>query len=106
MELFENNQTTHIVRGIIPESQVFGKKFAEATPFVLQVGLSDMSQFGESGRLVPRPVFPYRLTFRPSGEISFTDFYVRHFTEDLVSIPRGTTLYNVCIGQTCGNWRN
>merc|ERR1711951_340679 len=35
------------------------------------------------------------LRFHPTGEIMFSDEYVRPFTEDLTSIPQGTTLYEI-----------
>ena len=36
------------------------------------------------------------LRFRPSGEVpSFPDEYVNDWLEDLMSVPAGTTLYQV-----------
>ena len=65
--------------------------------------------FGEDGKEVENPVFPYRLRFQvsqthlnqshlclqPTGEIDFSDEYVHEFTEDLKSIPADTILYNI-----------
>ena len=65
--------------------------------------------FGEDGKEVENPVFPYRLRFQvsqthlnqshlclqPTGEIDFSDEYVHEFTEDLKSIPADSVLYNI-----------
>jgi len=72
-----------------------GLKFSQATNNIQQVGLSDWSMYGEEGTMVSEPIFPYRLSFRPTGEFVFPDLYVHPFTEDLTSIPSGSTLYEV-----------
>ena len=33
--------------------------------------------------------------FKPSGEVSFPDEYVNDWIADLMSVPVGTTLYNI-----------
>jgi len=91
---FKNNFTNHIPPAgpsVIP----IAIKFSQATNNVQQVGLSDISNYGEDGTQVDDPKFPYRLRFQPTGEIIFPDEYVRPFTEDLVTIPAGSTLYEV-----------
>ena len=35
------------------------------------------------------------LRFKPTGEISFPDEYVNDWIEDLMSVPVGSTLYNI-----------
>merc|ERR1712158_174281 len=72
-----------------------GAKFYTATNNIRQVGVSDWAKYGEDGQEVGNPVFPYRLRFQPTGEISFPDEYVRPFTEDLKSIPRDSILYDI-----------
>jgi len=57
--------------------------------------VSNWAKYGEDGKEVANPVFPYRLRFQPTGEIDFSDEYVRPFTEDLKSIPVDTVLYNI-----------
>jgi|ERR1719318_202237 len=91
---FKNNFTNHIppVEGAALAIPI---KFSQATNNVQQVGLSDFSQSGEDGVLVADAKFPFRLRFKPTGEFSFSDSYVRPHTEDLVSIPRGSKLYEV-----------
>ena len=41
------------------------------------------------------PNFPYRLRFHPTGEIAFPDSFHEPFTGDLVTIPKGTKLYEI-----------
>eukprot|EP00091_Calanus_sinicus_P018456 TRINITY_DN4220_c0_g1_i2.p1 TRINITY_DN4220_c0_g1~~TRINITY_DN4220_c0_g1_i2.p1 ORF type:complete len:357 (-),score=107.20 TRINITY_DN4220_c0_g1_i2:86-1156(-) len=91
---FKNNFTNHIAPaglGLVP----IALKFSQATNNVQQVALSDFAQYGQTGTTVAEPNFPYMLTFQPTGEFTFPDNYVRPFTEDLTSIPSGSTLYKV-----------
>jgi len=70
-------------------------KFATATWNIAQVGVSDWAEKGEDG--VPRDNvnLPYKLVFRPTGEISFPDSYHGLFTDDLATIAEGSVLYNI-----------
>jgi hypothetical protein len=91
---FKNDFTNHIPAGgaaLLPLSL----KFAEATMYIQQVALSDWANYDEAGTPVDSPVFPYSLRFHPTGDIQFSDTYVRPHTEDLVTIPNGSTLYEV-----------
>merc|ERR1711973_129815 len=74
-----------------------GLKFSEATNYVMEVGLSDWGLYGEDGIQVADAdfKFPFMLRFKPTGEISFPDEYVNDWKDDLMSIPAGTTLYQV-----------
>merc|ERR1712142_1276069 len=91
---FKNDFTNHIGPGgldLVP----LEIKFSEATNYISEVALSDFGMYGESGVPVSDPKFPFMLRFHPTGELSFSDDYVRPFTEDLTSIPAGSTLYEV-----------
>jgi len=91
---FKNDFTNHIGPGgpaLIP----LEIKFSEATNYISEVALSDFGQYGEAGSQVADPQFPFMLRFHPTGDIVFSDEYVRPFTEDLTSIPQGSTLYEV-----------
>jgi len=91
---FQNDFTNHIGPGgldLVP----LEIKFSEATNYISEVALSDFGMYGESGVPVSDPKFPFMLRFHPTGELSFSDDYVRPFTEDLTSIPAGSTLYEV-----------
>jgi len=91
---FKHDFTNHIGPGGL-ELVPLEIKFSEATNYISEVALSDFGQHGESGTQVADPRFPFMLRFRPTGEFMFSDEYVRPFTEDLTSIPMGSTLYEV-----------
>lgn len=59
--------------------------------------MSDWGLYGEDGIQVADAdfKFPFMLRFKPTGEISFPDEYVNDWKDDLMSIPAGTTLYQV-----------
>jgi len=91
---FKNDFKNHVPPGS-PLLVPLELKFSEATKYVSQCGLSDWSFHGEDGEAVASPVFPYLLRFHPTGDIAFSDSYVRPVNEDLVTIPSGSTLYQV-----------
>lgn len=91
---FANDFSNHIPR-IGLAAFALAAKFATATRNIRQVGISDWGRYGDDGVEVDTPRFPYRLRFHPTGEISFSDDYVRPTTEDLKTISAGTTLYQV-----------
>merc|ERR1711997_485510 len=89
---FKNDFTNHIGPGgldLVP----LEIKFSEATNYISEVALSDFARYGESGVQISEPKFPFMLRFHPTGEFMFSEDYVRPFTEDLTSIPAGSTLY-------------
>ena len=77
------------------ESMLFAMRFRTATPHIGQVGISEWGRATEDGEVEPKLVFPYRLRFHPSGEIAFPDSFHGPINEDLVTVPRGTKLYDV-----------
>jgi len=91
---FQNDFWNHIGPGGL-ELVPLEIKFSEATNYISEVALSDWGRYGESGTPVADPKFPFMLRFHPTGEFMFSDDYVRPFTEDLTSIPKGSTLYEV-----------
>ena len=83
-----------------------------------QVGISDWGKFGQDGVEEKVLSFPYRqnswifnrlqnswltklyrLRFHPTGNIIFSDNYVRPTNQDLVTIPSGSVLYQVVTRQ-------
>ena len=64
-----------------------------------QVGVSDWSAAGEDGIEEADPLFPYRLRFHPTGNISFPHDFQRYcqISEfcDVVTIPAGSTLHQI-----------
>jgi len=92
---FKNDFSNHIPDISFGKKATLGVKFATATRNIRQVGISDWGKYGENGAETQNPSFPYRLRFHPTGDISFPDTYVRPNTEDLVTIPSGSVLYQV-----------
>ena len=91
---FENDLMNHIP-ALNVGSWLLGFKFRTATPNIRQVGISDWSKMGEDGEMEKDPIFPYRLRFHPTGDISFSDSFHGPVTDDLVTIPKGTKLYEI-----------
>jgi len=92
---FKNDFSNHIPKISFAKTATLGLKFATATRNIRQVGISDWGKYGENGVETANPSFPYRLRFHPTGNISFPDTYARPTTEDLVTIPAGSVLYQV-----------
>jgi len=92
---FKNDFSNHIPKISFAKTATLGLKFATATRNIRQVGISDWGKYGENGVETANPSFPYRLRFHPTGNISFSDTYTRPTTEDLVTIPAGSVLYQV-----------
>merc|ERR1719419_1869715 len=91
---FKNDFTNHIGPAgldLVP----LALKFSEATNYVSECALSNWASYGEDGAMASSLSFPFMLRFRPTGEISFPDEYVNDFLVDLMSIPKGSTLYEV-----------
>ena len=74
---------------------LFALRFRTATPHIGQVGISEWGRATEDGEVEPKLAFPYRLRFRPSGEIVFPDSFHRTINEDLATVPMGTKLHDV-----------
>jgi len=92
---FKNDFSNHIPELSFALKASLGLKFSSATRNIRQVGISDWGKYGENGAETANPSFPYRLRFHPTGSISFPDKYARSNTEDLVTIPSGSVLYEV-----------
>jgi len=92
---FKNDFSNHIPELSFGLKASLGLKFSSATRNIRQVGISDWGKHGESGAETANPSFPYRLRFHPTGNISFPDTYARPNTEDLITIPSGSVLYQV-----------
>lgn len=92
---FANNFSNHIPPATGAALELLGKKFATATPYIQQVGLSDWGEVGQDGLPENDAKFPYKLRLQPTGNIIFNDTYHGLFTDDLASIPEGSVLYKV-----------
>jgi len=92
---FANDFTNHIPAAGDQALVLLADKFATATPYVQQVGLSDWGEKGEDGQPEASPVFPFMLRFQPTGDFAFDDAYHGDFQDDLSSIPEGSSLWRV-----------
>lgn len=97
-DIFENDYNNHVP---YPKSdfalKLVAKKFTQASNCPLMVGVSDLAAVGEDGVYADDVVFPWRLTFRPTGKIHFPvkAYDVNGFLGLLEGIPAPTTLFNV-----------
>ena len=57
--------------------------------------MSEWATYGADGVVASDVKFPYMLKFKPTGELSFPDEYVNGYLDDLMSIPQGSTLYQI-----------
>lgn len=94
---FKNDFSNHIEAAEAFSLNVLAHKFAEATPYVQTVGLSDFGLYSQSGAKEQNPKFPWELIFHPTDSVNhlFPDNYAADFTDQLKTIPAGTTLYTV-----------
>jgi len=92
---FANDFSNHIPPATGASLLALSKKFATATPYIQQVGLSDWGEVGQDGQPETDVKFPYKLRLQPTGKIMFNDTYHGLFTDDLASIPQGSVLYKV-----------
>jgi hypothetical protein len=77
---------------------IVAKKFSEASNCPLNVGLSDVASFDETGAKAATPNFPYKIVFVPSGKVVFPS--TPHYDDAglgklFAAIPTGTLLFNV-----------
>jgi len=95
-DFFAVDFTNHIPAGslaLVP----LEKKFSVYTPYVGEVGLSEMASYSEDGSAVEEPNFPFNLIFKsdlstPADPPMDTG---RLFTDDLKQIASGSVLYKV-----------
>merc|ERR1711973_179642 len=92
---FKNDFSNHIPSLSFALRATLGLKFSSATRNIRQVGISDWGKFGQDGVEEKVLSFPYRLRFHPTGNITFSDNYVRPTNQDLVTLPSGSVLYQV-----------
>jgi len=97
--VFKNSWGTHSPNpsDIRPFHVELAMVFAQASPHVGQVGLSDWARYGENGRIISDSEinYPYKLVFRPTGDIVFPDEYHGVLADDLATIEEDTVLWDV-----------
>jgi hypothetical protein len=94
---FENDFSNHIPDPVGSGQKALAQKFATATPKIGSVGLSDIATYDQNGKKESNPKFPFEIIFVPDSGIKsrFTSDYKQVFTEQLKTIPSGSTLYKV-----------
>jgi hypothetical protein len=94
---FQHEFTTHISDPTTTGPKVLAEKFKAATPLITSVGLSDFAQYGQDGKLISSPKFPFGLVFKPNPTLQsqYSNDFTEVFTAQLQRIPAGTTLYSV-----------
>jgi len=98
---FANNFYNHIGASKSLKLQLLANKFSEATKYIQEVGLSDMSGIDEQGNTEYSNKFPFSLRFEPHSDVNtlFSDelngnnpmIYMNH----LQNVPENSNLYNV-----------
>jgi len=86
----------------IPEDAPFGfgalaLKFCQAQSCPTKVGLSDASTYDQDGNKVDNVVFPFKVSFVPTGDIKFREEYseLSEFMKQFTDLPVGTVLYQL-----------
>lgn len=93
---FANDFTNHIPDADTAQTKLLSSHFASFTQWITEVGLSDMAKYDQNGKDYGSNLnFPFSLRFHPTGKIMFPDEYVTDFTNQLMTIPTGSTLYQV-----------
>ena len=95
--ILKNEFSNHIDSAKSVKLKLLETKFSEATSYTSQVGLMDLAQFDQFGKLYDDNIkSPFKLVFKPSKETK--DLFTDHFTEDFITqletIPIETTLYD------------
>jgi len=77
-------------------------KFCQAQSCPTKVGLSDVCTYDQEGNKAENVVFPFKVSFVPTGEINFREEYseVGGFLQQFEDLDVGTTLYTLKGHQT------
>lgn len=97
---FSKDFNTFISRPEGTALTALGAKFATATDFIQEVGLSEMATIDEAGNTESSVVFPYKLRFAPASDVHSlfpteapTDPMA--YVSQLQTVPENATLYDV-----------
>jgi len=101
---FQHDWNTFIGAASGKKLEILGCKFASATKWIQNVGLSDMATFSEDGSKTSSPKHPYGLRFSPKpalkgvfpklhGGKSFAGY--NEYLETLKAIPENLSLFDV-----------
>jgi len=72
-------------------------KFCQAQSCPTKVGLSDACRYDQDGNEVDNVVFPFKVSFVPTGDIKFREDYseLPEFMKQFTDLPVGTVLYQL-----------
>lgn len=72
-------------------------KFCQAEKCPTKVGISDLGKYDQDGNEVEQPIFPFKLTFEPTGEVNFRDEYseLADFVLQFKDIAVGANIYTL-----------
>jgi hypothetical protein len=97
---FSQNFYNHIKPGVSTATKALSAKFATATDYITEVGLSDWAQHDQHGRAASKAVFPFELVFKPHSQVhtmfssKFNGNYMQYL-EDLTNVPANASIYDV-----------
>jgi hypothetical protein len=98
MNWFANDFFTHIADAKSPLFMPLEKRFATATDYITDIGMSDMAKYDQDGNEEAEVVFPWYLHFKPTGEFMFPDTKEEgavEWQDSLATIPSGSVLYDI-----------
>lgn len=91
----------------VTDLKLLTAKFAEASKYILQVGLKDVASYKTNGGKVSKPKYPFRLSFVPADGLSTPSHEpslfspVPNFQDDLITaLPIDTQVFNVYAYET------
>jgi len=97
---FSQDFSNHITPGTTAATKALSAKFATATDFIQEVGLSDWAMHDQNGKSISNPVFPFELVFKPSSSVknmfsSHKPSNLMQYLDDLTNVPANATIYDV-----------
>lgn len=66
---FANSFTNHIGPAVGIKKKILAKKFATATKYIQEVGLSEFASIEENGNESSQPKYPFSLRFEPTSDV-------------------------------------
>ena len=100
---FANDFSNHV--SIKGAPGILVNKFGTASTWASHIGISNLANKGQDGKLVESPKTPFQLIFRPMPGVatSETNEGIDVFDQIIASIPSGKQLYSVWAAETPGN---
>jgi len=88
-----NHISEHAPAALIPVNV----KFCQAQSCPTKVGLSDASTYDQDGNIAEDVIFPFKVSFVPTGDIKFREEYsdLAPFMKQFTDLPVGTILYQL-----------